>query len=144
MTKNHLQLSEADKLYLEELLSKGSLPVKEFKRATALLELNRHKSFKEISLLLNVTHQSVSSWCKRYQSDGLSFLKDAPRSGRPAEIDGLQRAQITSLACSDAPEGHVRWTLRLLAEKAVELGYCEQISHGKVKDILKKMNLSLT
>jgi len=48
------------------------------------------------------------------------MLQDKPRSGRPIEIDGQQRAKVTALACSDAPEGHGRWTLRLLADKAIE------------------------
>ena len=69
-----------------------------------------------------------------------SQTDDAPRSGRPIEIDGTQRAKITALACSDAPEGHARWSLRLLAEKAVESGLCEHASHSLVADVLKKTN----
>jgi putative transposase len=65
-------------------------------------------------------------------------LEDAPRSGRPIEIDGLQRAKVTALACSEAPAGHARWSLRLLADKVVELGYCKRISHVQVDKILKK------
>lgn len=142
MKKEHLKLNEADKTYLENLLSKGSMTVKAYKRATALLELDRGKGYKEIAPALGVTYQTVSSWCDRYESEGLLFLKDAPRCGRPVEISGKQRAQITALACSEAPAGHVRWTLRLLADKAVELGYCEHISHSEVGLILKKTNSS--
>jgi hypothetical protein len=65
-------------------------------------------------------------------------LRDRPRSGRPARIDGTQRARITALACSTPPEGHARWSLRLLAGKLVELGYVEAISHNQVGKILKK------
>jgi hypothetical protein len=68
----------------------------------------------------------------------LDGLHDAPRSGRPIVIDGVQRAKITALACSDAPEGHDRWTLRLLAEKVVEHGFCDTISHTMVGNVLKK------
>ncbi len=50
----------------------------------------------------------------------------------------MARAKITALACSQAPEGHARWTLRLLADKAVELGFVEAISHNTVKGVLKK------
>ncbi|MBI1878203.1 MAG: helix-turn-helix domain-containing protein, partial [Chloroflexi bacterium] len=63
---------------------------------------------------------------------------DKPRSGRPIEIDGRQRATITALACSTPPLGYGSWSLRLLADKAVELEYCEHISHSQVGDILKK------
>ena len=58
--------------------------------------------------------------------------------GRPIEIDGQQRAKITALACSQPPEGYAQWSLRLLADKAIELGYVEEISHTEVRKILKK------
>ena len=61
-----------------------------------------------------------------------------PRPGRPVEMTGKQRAQITAMACSTPPAGHGRWTLRLLADHCVELGYCEHLSHTHVKTILKK------
>jgi len=70
----------------------------------------------------------------------LRCLEAKPRSGRPVEIDGIARAKITALACSDPPEGYGQWSLRLLAEKAVELDYCERISHTEVANILKKMS----
>ena len=76
----------------------------------------------------------------RYKTKGLLCLQDEPRSGRPIEIDGEQRAKITALACSDAPEGYDRWSLRLLADKAVELSYCEKISYSQVRFVLKKTN----
>jgi transposase len=144
MEKQHLTLKAKDKQYLESLLAKGSLPVKVFKRATALLELNRGKSFGDVGETLGVCYQSVSTWCATYKQKGLALLEDALRSGRPIEIDGTQRAKITALACSDAPEGHTRWSLRLLADKAVELGYCEHLSHNHAGTILKKTNSSRT
>jgi putative transposase len=85
----------------------------------------------------NVTRQTVAAWRDGYKEAGLRCLEEAPRSGRPIQIDGQQRAKVTALACSQAPEGHARWTLRLLADKVVELGYCEQISHTEVASILK-------
>ena len=54
-------------------------------------------------------------------------------------IDGAQQARVTALACSTPPQGRTRWTLRLLADKAVALGYCEQLSHTQARRILKKM-----
>jgi transposase len=139
MEKQHLTLKAADKKYLEGLLAKGSLTAKVFKRATALLELNRGKNFGAVAETLGVCYQSVSNWCTAYKQDGLSMLYDEPRSGRPLEIDGKQRAKITALACCKAPEGHSHWSLRLLADQAVELGYCEHLSHNYAGTILKKM-----
>ncbi|HEU0143881.1 MAG TPA: helix-turn-helix domain-containing protein [Nitrososphaera sp.] len=140
MEKQHLRLGAKDKRELEALLAKGSLPVKVFKRATALLELDRGRSFGAVAKTLGVCYQSVSSWCAAYKEMKLSMLWDAPRSGRPIEIDGEQRAKITALACSEAPVGHARWSLRLLADKAVELGYVEHLSHNHAGEILKKMS----
>ena len=116
------------------------MPAKKFKRATALLELDRGKTYQAVAETLGVSHVTVSSWCKSYLKQGLKYLEDAPRSDRPIVIDGKQRAKITALACSEAPQGHARWSWRMLADKVVELGYCEEISHTQVGKILKKTN----
>ena len=62
----------------------------------------------------------------------------------PAKVTGEVEAHIIALACSTSPEGYSKWTLRLLANKTVELGYIESISHVTVSSVLKKMNLNLT
>jgi putative transposase len=138
MNKQHLTLTDADRSALETLLSKGAMSARSFKRATALLELDRGKTLADVAATLSVTYNAVAKWRDRYKATGLNCLDDAPRSGRPPSIDGLQSAKITALACSDAPEGYTRWSLRLLADKAVEAGICETISHTAVADILKK------
>ena len=144
MKKEHVQLSEADRTYLENLIKKGTLPAKTYKRALALLELDRGRTFTEVAEIVGVVIQTASAWAQKYKETGLEFLTDKPRSGRPTVIDGLQRAKITALACSDPPEGYERWSLRLLADKAVELELVESISYGEVRLILKKTNSSLT
>ena len=144
MEKHHIKLSESDQTLLTDLLSKGTLKVQKYKRATALQLLNSGKTLVETMNFLQVSYPTLISWRDKYQSEGLSFLDDKPRSGRPLEIDGLQRAKITALACSETPEGHADWSLRLLADKVVELGYCEHISHNHIGVILKKMRSSLT
>ncbi len=138
MKKQHVQLSKADRRYLTKLLRKGELPVRVHRRALGLLELDRGKTYTEVSASLQVASLTLSKWSKKYRSDGLAMLHDKPRTGRPIEIDGTQRAKITALACSDPPEGYGRWSLRLLADKVVELGYVEHISHSQVREILKK------
>jgi putative transposase len=144
MEKQHIKLSESDQTFLTDLLSKGTLKVQKYKRATALQLLNSGKTLVETMNILQVSYPTLISWRDKYQSEGLSFLDDNPRSGRPLEIDGLQRAKITALACSETPEGHADWSLRLLADKVVELGYCEHISHNHVGVILKKMKSNPT
>lgn len=140
MKKHHLTLTHDERASLETLLSKGTLSARTFKRATALLELDRGKTLHDVATTLAVTYNAVAKWRDRYKTTGLRCLDDAPRSGRPTLIDGAQRAKITALACSDAPQGHARWSLRLLAEKVVEAGLCEHVSHTFVADVLKKTN----
>ena len=138
MKKQHVKLSKADRDYLESLVAKGKLAAKMFKRATALLELDRGKTLTAVAETLGVDYNTIGVWRDNYKEQGLKCLEDAARSGRPVGIDGKQRAKITALACSDAPEGHAKWSLRLLAEKVVESGVCEEISHTQVGKILKK------
>ncbi len=140
MKKQHVQLSEKDREFLEALISKGELTAKAYRRALGLLELDRGQTYTKVSRTLQVTIATISKWAAKYQKAGLQALQDQPRSGRPIEIDGNQRAKITALACSDPPEGYAQWTLRLLADKAVELEYCDHMSHTKVATILKKTN----
>ena len=140
MKKQHVQLSDTDRAYLEALISKGELSVKVYRRALGLLELDRGQTYTAVSKILKVTIPTLSGWAAKYQESGLQVLQDQPREGRPIEIDGEQRAKITALACSEPPEGYARWSLRLLADKAVELEYCEHISHTEVREILKKTN----
>jgi transposase len=140
MKKQHLQLRPADRDYLESLIRQGAQTTKLYRRALAFLELDRGKTYTAVAQTLHVTIPTVSGWAAQYLEKGLDVLHDRPRSGRPIEIDGKQRAKITALACSTPPEGYAQWSLRLLADKAVELGYCEHISHTEVGAVLKKTN----
>jgi len=145
MTKHHLTLTPEHEAHLRHLLAAGSLPVKTFKRATALLELHRGKTFQAVAQTLGVTYGTVSAWASRYRNtppggDPLGLLTDQPRSGRPTQIQGDQEAKLTALACSQAPDGRSQWSLRLLASKAVELGYFEHLSHNHAGVLLKKTN----
>ncbi len=139
MKKQHVVLTDVDREYLTALLGKGKLSAKIYKRALALLELDRGKSYVAVSETIQMSAPTLSKRAKRYKEKGLQeALHDKPRSGRPIEIDGAQRAKVTALACSKAPQGYEKWSLRLLAEKAVALSYCEHISHTGVSKILKK------
>ena len=140
MKKQHVQLTPTDREYLEALISKGDLKAKTYRRALGLLELDRGKTYTVVSKTLQVTIPTLSSWASEYKESGLQVLEDQRRPGRPVEIDGSQRAKITALACSTPPEGYAQWSLRLLSEKAVELDYCEHVSHTEVGQILKKTN----
>jgi transposase len=144
MKKPHIQLSPTDREYLEALISKGELKAKTYRRALSLLELDRGQTYSAVAKIVKSTIATVSTLAEQYQEKGLQALYDQSRSGRPVKIDGEQRAKITALACSTPPEGHAEWSLRLLADKAVELDFCEQISHTHVRTILKKTKSSRT
>jgi transposase len=138
MKKPHVQLSSADREKLETLVSQGQQAAKVYRRALALLELDRGKTYTAVAETVGVCRQTLTQLSACYQEQGLQCLYDAARSGRPLEIDGTQRAAITALACSTPPTGHTRWSLRLLAAKAVELDLCETLSHTEAGLILKK------
>ncbi|MCB0061200.1 MAG: helix-turn-helix domain containing protein [Caldilineaceae bacterium] len=140
MKKQHIQLNQTERTELQTLLKTKKLPSRLFKRATALLALDQGSTFERVAELVDVTNDTVRAWLKRYEKEGIAGLRDKPRSGRPLKFDGTQRAQITALACSKEPEGYSDWNYRLLADKVVELGFCESISHTQVRTILKKTN----
>jgi transposase len=140
MKKQHVQLTSAEREYLENLISKGQHAAKAYRRAMALLELDRGQTYSAVRDMLHISYPTLLAWAASYKRKGLQVLEDEPRSGRPIQIDGEQRAKITALACSEPPEGYAQWSLRLLADKAVELEYVEGISHTEVRHILKKTN----
>lgn len=144
MKKQHITLSEKDRKQLEQMMSEGKLKASVNKRVLGLLELDRGKSYTAVAETVGVTIQAVSGWAKRYKANGLALLEDKPRPGRPQTFNSYDRAQITALACSEVPEGYGKWSLRLLADKAVELEYCSSISHTEVGRILKKTTSSPT
>jgi putative transposase len=122
------------------LIRKGQQTAKAYRRALGLLELDRGQTYTAVSKTLQVSIPTLSKWAALFKEKRLKVLQDEPRQGRPIQITGEQRAKVTALACSEPPEGYARWSLRLLADKVVELGYCEHISHTEVADILKKTN----
>jgi transposase len=134
-------LSSNETRSLKTILTRGTTPARALSRARILDLLHRQKRPADVAALLQVSPQTVYNLKRRYFAGGLqAALFDRPRSGRPVELDGKQRARITALACSTPPEGRSRWTLRLLADKAVELGHCQRLSHTAARKILKKTN----
>ena len=140
MKKYHITLSEEDRKSLQDSLTKGSMKVRKQTRIKGLLYLDEGKNYKEISKLLSVNYVTVSAWASSYKSEQLRFLDERSRSGRPIKFDGQDRAKVTTLACSDAPEGYSQWSLRLLADRIVSLELVEDISYSTVGLILKKRN----
>lgn len=143
MKKQHIQLNPDDRETLNRLVSLGQQSPKVLRRAMALLELDRGKTYFEVAQVLDVCYQTLARLKKQYEKKGLACLYDAPRSGRPVVLNDAQRAQIIALARSQPPAGHARWTLRLLAKACIESGLCEAISHTQVGHILRSANAVL-
>ncbi len=138
-TPQLINLSSDELRSLKTSLRKGTIPARVQTRARILDLLQRQHSPPDIAAVLSVGIATVFNIKRRYLAAGLqAALHDKSRSGKPCKINGPARAKITALACSAAPAGHARWTLRLLADKAIELGFCESISHSTVKEVLKK------
>ena len=138
-------LPAADQAALEDFTRTGCRPVRAVRRAHALLALATGIGQQAAGKAVGLSRQAVSELRRRYEAAGWqAALAEAPRSGGPRRFDGSQRAALTALACTPAPVGHSRWTLRLLADKAVELALVDTISHETVSQVLKKTNCSLT
>ena len=142
-TAQPITLPTNDLRSLTTIVRRGTTSARTQTRARTLDLPHRDEHPEAIAATLQVSVQTVFNIKRRYLTGGLNAaLFDKARSGRPVEIDGQQRAKITALACSTPPAGHAHWTLRLLADKAVELQYCEHLSHNAVKEILKKTKSS--
>ena len=144
-TPQTFSLSGEAKRSLNRLLKKGTHATRELTRARILLKLDQGLHPKQVAHEVDVSANTVYNIRKKANDFGWQIaIKEPRRSGRPARFSGKSRAEITALACSDPPKGRARWTLRLLADKAVELGFVDQISHQGVREILKKTNSNPT
>lgn len=144
----HLTLTEKERTELLQLIKSGKHPSRVLGRARILLLLDRSQGEKrtlaEVAEAMLVSPATVSNIKRRYLNDGLDAgLYERPRPGAAPKITGEVEAHLIALVCSDPPPGQTRWTLRLLADKLVELELVETISHVAVGDALKKTKLNL-
>jgi len=140
-----LKVTKKDQKKLKELSQSGTLKARKLNRCRILSLKSQGKTLYEIANMLRMSKVTVNEICKRYEKEGLEqALNERPRSGAPSIFSGKQKAKITVLACSNAPEGHSQWSLRLLADKAVELKLVDSISHTDVGRILKKTKSNRT
>jgi transposase len=139
-----VRLKEEEREELKRYLRKGKSSARSLTRARILLLADEDRNDEEITEALKVSKSTVSRIRKRYFEEGLDFaLHERARSGAPPKIDGRIEAQLTLLACSEPPNGRSKWTIRLLADRLVEIEVVESISHMSVQRLLKKMKLSL-
>lgn len=146
-----IELSDADRKELNDIVSKGCSPAKTILRANILLasdrNSNKYMTVAELAETYHTTPTTVQNVRTGYCEKGLAATLNRKKRETPpipAKVTGEVEAHIIALACGAPPEGYSKWTLRLLADKTVELGYVEEISHVTVSRILKKTSLSLT
>ena len=147
-----ITLSKQERKELEALTRNGKTGAKKFIHARALLLCDAGPDGPSWTVAvaaeaLGVTSRTIEHLKKRFVEDGLEAAlvrKIREKPPRDVIFDGAFEARLIALACSDAPEGYKRWTVRLLADKAVELNFASSVSHMTVQRVLKKMNLSLT
>lgn len=145
-------LTEEERYKLETLTRSGKTPAKKFIHARALLLCDASPGgpawkVADVATALGVTSRTIEHLKKRFVEEGLeAALVRKPRARPPREVifDGAFEARLVALACSEAPQGYRRWTVRLLADKAVELNLAPSVSHMTVQRVLKKMNVNLT
>ena len=148
MIKYKVTLTSEEREELNMIISKGSHKSQKVLNALILLNCDESESKKasneQISGILKVSMRKIDRVKARFVEEGLKVALE----GRPREreytgkVDGDLEAHLIALSCSEAPEGFARWSLRLLADKAVELQYVDSLSHETVRRVLKKTNLS--
>ena len=137
--KYTVQLTDSERCRLNEVSRRGKPSVRTVKRALALLRADEGLRDQEIASVLSINAATVARVRKRCVEGGLEdAINDRPRPGQKRKLDGKQEAHLVAIACSSPPEGHVSWTLQLLADQVVAMEFAESISLETVRQTLKK------
>ena len=149
MKKYIVELTSEEDKQLKTLVQRGKVEGYKIKHAQILLKANQDKhgeawSDSQIARAFGCHVTTVENVRRRFVVSGYeAALGRAKRGPNKRKLDGDAEATLIALACSEAPEGRSRWTVRLLADKLVELGVVDQLSHMTVQRVMKKTSLSL-
>jgi transposase len=150
MIRYTIKLTKDEVKELNNIIDKGFHSSQTFRVAYILLNCDEGKyaqkvTNEQISKMLKVSMRTIERVKKRFVEQGFESVLERKASSRvyDRKADGEVEARLVSLCCSEPPKGFARWSLRLLADKMVELKYVESISHVTVRSVLKKTNLSL-
>jgi transposase len=134
-----INLTDEERQSLLAKTRKGQIKARQMKRAMILLKANEGLSDPQIMSALGVSRPCVERIRRRFVLGGLErALNEDPRPGQRRKLDGRGEATLIATACSEVPEGHEHWTLRLLAGKMVELEVVDSISYETIRRTLKK------
>jgi transposase len=149
MVRYKVTLTKEERDQLMELISKGKHTSQQYRNACILI--NSDEGFlgikvpsETIAQILQINTKTIERVKERFVEEGFDACLDRkpyPSKG-PIKTDGDFEAHLVALSCSKAPKGYQRWSLRLLADKMVELKYTDSISHETVRRVLKKTKLS--
>jgi transposase len=144
-------LTQTERDDLKQLIASGTAPARKLTHARILLKADQSPEGpawvdEEVAEAVEVSQPTVSRVRKQYSEEGLeaALNRRPPNRHYHRKLDGEQEARLIALACSEPPEGQARWSLRLLADRMVELEMVEEISYQTVRRTLKKTSLSLT
>ena len=134
-----IQLSTEEREQLNRLVRSGKHAARVVTRARILIKIDEGWNVPQVATALDVAEGTVYRVKRRYAAEGLDgVVRDRVQANRFRKLDQKAEAHLIALACSDAPEGHDHWTLRLLADRMVELGLVESLSYETVRLRLKK------
>lgn len=137
-----VDLSADERQQLLQLVKRGKHSARKVTRARILLHAADGSTDEQIVAALKAGLATVERTRRRFVEEGLGCLNERPRRGGRRKLTGKQEAHLVAVACSAAPEGRARWTLGLLADKVVELGYAPSIARETIRQALKKTNSS--
>lgn len=139
-----VKLTQEEHESLSTYVAHGQKSARKINRARILLLAHDGLTDQDIAKVLGVSRVTIYHMRKKYHNKGpqplLDVLQDEPRGGRPMQFDSTVAAKVTMIACSEPPPGAARWTLHLIADKLVQLGTVDTISHESVRSLLKKTN----
>jgi putative transposase len=135
-----IHLTSEEVLYLNKYINIGKRSARAIKRAQILLHSHAGKTPEQICEIVSTSVSTVYLTRQHYRAEGMAALEEKPRSGQPRRLTSEQEAALTVLACSEAPTGRDHWSVRLLTDKAIEIGLVEQVGRETIRLFLKKMH----
>ncbi len=134
-----IHLSEDERTHLQVFVRRGKANARTLTRARILLKCDEEWSNEDIVEAFDVSDQTIRNIRERFRTGGIeAVLTDKRQERRRQALSDGQAAHLIAIACSEVPDGHDHWTVRMLAGKAVELGYVRRISQETVRQLLKK------
>jgi transposase len=142
MKKYRVELTAEERHTLLQVTRSGKTAVRKLTRPRILLKADEGLSDEEIAEEVGTSVPTIERTRRRFVEENLGALTERARPGQRPKLDAKGEAHLVAVACSKAPGERKRWTLRLLADKAVELGLCEKLSYETVRSRLKKTSSS--